>query len=85
MRCANFVDGADVGMVERGGSASFAAKTFQGLCIAGEFVRQELQSDETAEFGVFGFVDDAHSATAEFFDDAVMRNCLAEQGFGFAH
>ena len=29
--------------------------------------------------GVFGFVNDTHAAATEFFDDAVMRNGLANQ------
>ena len=45
---AEFVDGADVGMIERRGGASFAAETFQGLRVLRHFVRQELQSDEAA-------------------------------------
>jgi len=29
---------------------------------------------------ILGFVDDSHSATAEFFDDAVVRDSLVDQG-----
>jgi hypothetical protein len=31
----------------------------------------EFQGDEAAEFGVLGFVDDTHAATAELFEDTV--------------
>jgi anti-sigma B factor antagonist len=34
---------------------------------------------------VFGFVNDAHSAAAEFLDDAVVRNILANQRFRARH
>ena len=74
----DFVDGADVGMIQRGGGLGFAFETGQGLRIFGYIVRQEFQGDEAVKFGVFGFVDYAHAAAAEFFDDAVMRDGLAD-------
>ncbi len=55
---SNFVDGADVGMVQSGSGASFTAKTFQGLRVVRDIVGQELQRDEAAERGVLGAVDD---------------------------
>ena len=36
---ADFVDGADVGVIERGGGAGLATKAFEGLRIAGQ-IRQ---------------------------------------------
>ena len=39
---ANFVDGADVGMIERRCPPRFAAKTFQGNGILRCVLRQEL-------------------------------------------
>jgi hypothetical protein len=44
----NFVDGADVGMIQRRGSASFAAKTLQRLRIARQFVGQEFHGYKAA-------------------------------------
>ena len=38
----NFVNGADVGMVQSGSGAGFAAKTFEGLRIVRDVVGQEL-------------------------------------------
>ena len=75
----DFVDGADVGMVQGGGSASFAAEAFQRLLILRNFVRQEFQSHEAAEHGVLGLVHHTHPAAAELLDDAVVRNGLAKQ------
>jgi len=38
----NFVDGADVWMIERRSSTRFTAKTFQGNRVPGRVLRQEL-------------------------------------------
>jgi len=76
---ADFMDGADIGMVERGCGTGFTPKTFQGLRIAGQYVRQKLEGDETAQFEVLRFVDHTHAATAEFFEDAVVRDGLPNQ------
>src|SRR3984957_20745647 len=35
--------------------------------------------------GVFGFVDYAHTPTAEFFNDAVVRNRLSKESVGSGH
>jgi hypothetical protein len=64
-------------MVERGRGTSLAAKTLQRLRIAGDVIRKEFERNETAQFGVLGLVHHAHTAAAEFFDDVVARNGLA--------
>lgn len=43
-----------------------------------KIIGQEFEGHETVEFGVFRFIDDAHAPATEFFDDAVVRNGLAE-------
>src|SRR5437870_4658374 len=68
------VDGADVGMVQGGGSLCFAPETTQGLRIAGNLIGQELKGYEAMQPGVLGLVDDAHSAAADLLDNTVMRN-----------
>ena len=78
---ADFVDGADVVVIERGGGAGFAAEAFERGGIFGDVVGKKFQRDEAAEREVFGFVDDSHAAAAEFFDDAVVGDCLAEHGW----
>ena len=82
---ADVVNGADVGMVERGGRLRFALETGEGLGIAGDILRQKFQRDETLEARVFGLVDDTHASAAEFFDDAVMRDGLADWRRGVCH
>ena len=76
---ADVVNGADVGMIERGSGFGFALEAFERLRVVREIVGEEFQGDEAIEARVFGFVDDAHSAAAEFFDDAVMGNCAADK------
>ena len=75
---ADFVDRADVVVIQRGGGAGFAAKAFECTGIGGDVVGQKFERDESAERQVFGFVDDSHAAATEFFDDAVVRDSLAE-------
>ena len=45
---ADFVDGADVGVVQGRCGAGFAAETLERLGIVGSIVGQELQGDEAA-------------------------------------
>src|SRR5271156_4092338 len=81
----NFVDGADVGMVQRGSSARFAAESFERLRIFGDVVRKEFQRDEAPERSVLGFVNNSHPPAAEFFDNAVMRDSLADKRIRAGH
>ena len=74
---ADLVNGADVGMVQRGSCLRFALKPGEGLRILRNFIGQKFERDKTAKLDVFGFVDDAHSAATELLDDAVMRDGLA--------
>ena len=75
---ANIVDRADVGMIESGGGLGLTSKSRQRLCISGHFVRQKLERDETVQSRVLGFIDHAHAAAAQFFQNAVMRDGLAD-------
>src|SRR6266550_6731113 len=74
----DFINRANVGMVESGCRTSLATKTFQGLGIVSYFFRQELQSHESAKARVLGFVDNTHAAAAELLNDAVVRDGLAD-------
>ncbi len=75
----NFVDGADVRVVQGRCGLGFTAETLQSLGVLGEFFRQEFQGYKTVEAGVFGLVHNAHAATAELLHDAVVRDGLADQ------
>jgi hypothetical protein len=68
----NIVDGADVRVIEGRGGAGFAAEALDGLEMRGKFVGKEFQGDAAAEAGVLGTVNNAHAATAQTFEDAVV-------------
>ena len=75
---ADFVDRADVGMVQGRRSTRLAPKAFESLRVLGKFVRKKFQGNEAPELGVFGLIDHTHAAAAELFDDAVVRDGLAD-------
>jgi len=62
---ADVVNGADVGMVQRGCGAGFALEAFARLGILGQIFRKKLKRYTAAEALILSFVDHAHSATAE--------------------
>ena len=76
---ADVVDGADIGMVQGGCGLRFTPKSLQSLAVLGHILRKKLQGDESAQAGVFGFIDHAHATAAEFFDNAIVRDGLIEQ------
>src|SRR5580700_1458819 len=81
----DFVNSADIWVIQSGSSARFSAKTFQSLRIAGDVFGQKFQGDEAAEFGVFSLVHHAHSTAAQLLQDAVVRNCPAGNWSGVGH
>jgi hypothetical protein len=76
----NFVDGADVRMIQCRSSLGFALKAGEGLRIFGYVVGQELEGNKAVELDVLSFVHHTHAAAAEFLDDAVVRDSLADHG-----
>ena len=75
---ANVVDGADIGMIQRGCGLGLALKTRQGLRVSRDFIGQELQGDEAMQPRVLSLVNHTHPAAAEFFNDAVVRDGRAD-------
>ena len=49
------------------------------------FIGQEFECDEPVQACVFGFVDDTHPTATELFQDAKVRDCLAEECLGVNH
>ena len=81
----NFVDGANVGMIQRRGGLGFALKAAECLRIFGYVVGQEFERDKAAELDIFGLVNHTHAAATELFDDAVVRDGLTDEGRGTGH
>ena len=76
---AEFVDRADVGMIERRGGSRLTAETFQRLRIVAQIFRQELQRDSAAQLQVFRPVNHAHAAAANDVQHSIVRNRPAGQ------
>ena len=77
---ADVVYGADVRVVQGGSGAGFALKTIERETVTGHFGRKKLQRDVAAETSVFGLVNHAHTATTQFFNDAIVRDGLSKHG-----
>jgi hypothetical protein len=84
MRCFNvapaifgdFVDGANVRVIQGRCGFSFTLETHQSLRVLGFVVWKEFESDKAIEFDVLSFVHHAHPAASELFENAVMRDDL---------
>jgi len=74
---ANFIDGADVRVIQGRSSLCLKVEASQYFCVWREPVREELQGNEAVELGILCFIDNAHTAPAELFGDAVVRDGLA--------
>jgi hypothetical protein len=82
---ADFVNRADIGMIQGGGSAGFALEALEGLTVVGDIVRQEFQRDVTAKAFVLGLIHDAHPAATKFFQDAIVGDRSSGEWRGIGH
>src|ERR1700736_4561905 len=82
---ADFVDGANIGMIQGGSGTSLTTKSFERLRVSRQFIGQEFEGDEAAKLGVLGLVHDAHAAATQLFDDAVVGDGLADELGGCDH
>ena len=64
-RFTDVIDGTNVGMIQSRCRLSLAPKSGKRLSIVGN-LGQKLQSNETVKAGIFGLVDHAHAAPANF-------------------
>src|SRR5262249_980480 len=76
VRLADFVDRADVGMVQRGGRPRLSRKSLKIRAVGVDRIGQELQSNLSAKLEVLGLIDHAHASAAEFSYDSVVGDCL---------
>ena len=69
---ANVVDGADVLMVEGGGSLGLLHETLFGSGALAQVRREKFQRDGTVQAGVTGLIHNAHAATSELAEDLIV-------------
>src|SRR5205085_1206062 len=74
-----FVDGDDIGMVQRQRRTCFLLKAAYAVVICREVIRQEFQRDLAIRSRVRGKIDLAHSARAEGSDDLVVPDRLSHK------
>jgi hypothetical protein len=70
---AEVIDGADVGVIERGCGAGFAAKAFEYLTVQGQVLGKKLERNKAAKARVLRAVNHAHSTAAKLVNNAVVR------------
>jgi len=78
---SDLVDRADIGMVQGRSRLSLSLKAGQGLWISGYFIGKKLQGNKPVQRYVLSLVDHTHPATAEFLDNAVVRDGLTNHDF----
>ena len=59
----NFMDGADVRVIEGRGGPGFTLEAGQRFGVFGNSVGEKLEGHKPAEFQILGLIDHAHSAT----------------------
>src|SRR5215475_577975 len=84
-RFANVVNRTDIGMVQCGGSLSFAPKSCECMLVTGDTLRKEFQGNEAMQTDVFGLVHHTHTAATELLNNAVMRDGLADERLELRH
>src|SRR6266850_514382 len=80
----DFVNVRDVRMIERRGGRRLLFKAAHSIMVSSHLHRQSLQSDFAMEPRILRQVHLAHSAFADFRDDAVVRKCCVDAQ-RFAH
>ena len=78
-RLEQFVDLADVRMVERGGGERLGSQPQDGVGVGGVSFANRLQRNGAIQAGVDRLPDDAHTAAAEAGDDAIVADELGDQ------
>ena len=73
----DFVNGADIRMVQCRSRLRLPLKPVQRLTIFRQIFRQKLQRHKTVQGDVFSLIDNTHPAAAQPFDNPVVRNSFA--------
>src|SRR5690349_11563991 len=74
----DFIDRADVRMIQSRRRTSLATKAFEALQIVSYFFGQELQGHKSAKASVLGLIHNTHAAATELLHDPVVRDSLAD-------
>src|SRR5215469_13353525 len=75
----DFVNGADIRMIQSRGCAGFAFESLESLRVTREIGGEQFESDHTPELQVFGFVDYTHAASADGLKNSIVGDRLALQ------
>ena len=76
----DFVDGDDVGVIQRGGGARLLHEPAVAVRIGGRFGRQHLDGDRPAEPDIDRTVNDPHAAAAQLLVETVVGECWQRSG-----
>ena len=77
---ADFIDRADIGMIQCGGGLRLSLETGQGLESLATSSGRNFRATKRWRRSVLSLVDHAHATAAELLDDAVVRDGLADHG-----
>ena len=75
---ANFIDGRNVGMIQRRSRACFELEPLERLLVLGQVLRQELQRYAPAEMEVLRDPNGSHAARAKALDQLIVRDLTNE-------
>ena len=67
----DIVDGDDIDVLEGGRGTRFAHEVFERDFVVFELIGEDFECDGAHEECIGRFVDDAHSAVSDFFNDAI--------------
>ena len=65
-------------MIQGRGGPGLAVEALERLGILRDVFGEEFEGNEATEGRVFGLIDNAHTAAANFFEDAIVRNSLPD-------
>src|ERR1700746_1714547 len=81
---ADFMDGANIWMVQSGSSLCLTVEAAQSLRVRRETIGKELQGYEAVQLDIFRFINHAHPTTAQLPQNAVVRDGLTNHDKGGA-
>ncbi len=82
---ANFVNCANVRMIQSGRGTSLPPESFQRLRIIRQGVGEKLESDKTVELDVLSLVDHTHPTASELAQDTIVRDCVPNNRMEIRH